>query len=165
MTEEELVETQERLTFAEEDVLTKRWTAFVQTAQLEVCERGGRRKMGKCREAVVAALDEDVQKKYRHCVKSGQAVPGLFEADRQMERLPDYSQYLNQDERIVRDWYVTLCDPTLPEAEDFTVALKAVQAAEAAGEAAGGTVQTLDDQLEDILPSDDGELEQAGQRR
>lgn len=156
-TEEELVDTKERLVVAEEDVLAKRWKSFKQTAQLEVCEKGGRRKMGKCRETVLASLDGEVEKKFRHCVKSGQAVPGLFEADRKMERLPDYSSYLNQDERVVKDWYVTLCDPTLPEAEDFTAAIKAVQAAEAAGASAGGGVKTLDEQLEDVLPDAPGE--------
>ena len=157
-TEQDLEETKEKLTFAEEDVLAKRWTAFVQSAELEVCEKGGRRKMGKCREAVTAALGPAVEKKYRHCVKSGQAVPGLFEADRKMERLPDYSDYLNQDDRIVRDWYITLCDPTLPEAEDFTVALKQVQAAEATatGNNAGGE-KTLDDMVEEVLPEEEVE--------
>jgi len=161
-TEEELDETKQRLTLAEEDVLTKRWTAFVQSAQLEVCEKGRRRKMGRCREAVTAALGPEVQAKYRHCVKSGQAVPGLFEADRNMERLPDYSQYLNQDERIVRDWYVTLCDPSLPEADDFSEALRQLQAAEdaagsAEGAAAGGEDKTLDDMLDEVLPEEGGE--------
>lgn len=158
-TEDELDQTKEKLSFAEKDVLNKRWTAFVQTAQLEVCDKGRRKKLGKCREAVEAAMGPEVEKAYRHCVKSGQAVPGLFEADRKVERLPDYSQYLNQDERIVRDWYITLCDPTLPEADDFTLALAEVQKKEKAMAAEGGNAggeATLDEMVDEILPEEGG---------
>lgn len=129
-TEEELVETKGKLVLAEEDVLVKRWTSFIQSAQLEVCEKGGRRKMGRCRESVQASLGGSVEEKFRHCLKSGQAVPGLFEEDKNSDRLPDFSQYLNQDDRVVRGWYIQLCDPTLPEAEDFSDALRSIQESE-----------------------------------
>lgn len=143
-TEEKLEVTQGKLVVAEEDVLAKRWVGFKQQAQLEICEKGGRRKMGRCREAVLGALSGELEAKYRHCVKSGQAVPGVAEAGKDMESLPDYSFWMNEDERATKGWYITLCDPTLPEAEDFTAALKQVQGQE------GGEVQTLDDVLEEI---------------
>ncbi|TVQ86192.1 MAG: hypothetical protein EA397_20385 [Deltaproteobacteria bacterium] len=147
-TEEELVQTQGKLTQAERDVLNNRWKAFRQDAQLEICERGGRRKMGRCREAVEGALDREVEAKFRHCLKSGQAVPGLREADRNLESLPSHSQWLNQDERLVRGWFVVLCDPTLPEAEDFTQALEDVQRQEQGEEGPRGDLPLFD--LEDL---------------
>jgi len=143
-TELKLEVTTKKLVVAEEDVLVKRWTSFKQQSQLEICEKGGRRKMGRCREAVLGALSADIQTKYRHCVKSGQAVPGVREAGKDMENLPDYSYWMNEDERATKGWYITLCDPTLPEADDFTAALQKVQGEE------GGEVQTLDDVLEGI---------------
>lgn len=152
-TEDELEETQGKLSVAEGDVLDNRWKGFVQNAQLEICEKGRRKKMGRCRETVTAALGPELEAKYRHCVKSGQAVPGFAEVTKDMEELPSYSQYLNQDERVVKGWYVTFCDPTLPEAEDFTKALQAIQKTEdsagEAGEAAGGAVDDLLEKMED----------------
>lgn len=154
-TQTELEETQGKLTRAQRDVLDNRWTAFVQDAQLEICEKGRRKKMGRCREAVQAALGPEVQKKFRHCLRSGQAVPGFQEATRDMDELPSYSFYLNQDDRLVRDWFVTLCDPRLPEAEDFDQALRQIRQAEGAsaapveggteeGAAAGGEARVTD---------------------
>lgn len=143
-TEEELEETQGKLTMAERDVLNNRWKAFRQDAQLEICEKGGRRKMGRCREAVEAALDKPLEAKFRHCLKSGQAVPGLREADRSFESLPSHSQWLNEDERMLKGWFVVLCDPTLPEAPDFTKALLEVQSQED-GPTDGPLFDDLDD--------------------
>lgn len=151
-TEDELAETQGKLSVAEGDVLDNRWKGFVQNAQLEICEKGRRKKMGRCRESVTAALNPELEAKFRHCVKSGQAVPGFFEVGKDMEELPSYSQYLNEEERALKGWYVTFCDPTLPEAEDFTEALQAIQVNEdrgEAGEAAGGAVDDLLEKMED----------------
>jgi hypothetical protein len=128
---------------AEGDVLDNRWKAFLQEGQLTVCEKGGRKKMGKCREAILATLG-GMEDKFRHCVKSGQAVPGLVEAEKDMQGLPDYSFWLNEDDRITKGWFVTLCDPTLPEADDFAEALEALQASESAGAEAGGPAGDLD---------------------
>jgi len=129
-TEEALEQTQGKLTVAEGDVLTSRWRSFRQEAQLEICEKGGRRKMGKCRESVEAALGADVERSYRHCLKSGQAVPGLREATKDLSGLPDHARWLDESDRIVKGWYIVLCDPTLPEARDFAEALKEVQRVE-----------------------------------
>lgn len=148
-TEDELETTQARLTVAQQDVLDNRWTGFVQDAQLEICEKGRRRKMGRCRDAVAAALDQEVQAQFRHCIRSGQAVPGFQEAPRKMETLPSYSFWLNQDERMLRRWFVTMCDPTLPEADDFVEALEQVQAQESGG-AAGGPGGAIEDLLEEV---------------
>lgn len=144
-TEDELEVTTEKLVLAEADVLDNRWKGFLQNGQLTVCEKGGRKKMGKCREAVLASLGS-MEDKYRHCVKSGQAVPGLVEAEKDMEGLPDYSFWLGEDSRITKGWFVTLCDPTLPEADDFADALEALRVDEkgGAGAEAGGPIEDID---------------------
>ena len=56
-TKEELAETQEELADqvvkteqAKEDALTNKWYRFLNDGQLEVCEKGNRKKLGKCRE-------------------------------------------------------------------------------------------------------------------
>jgi hypothetical protein len=125
-TEADLEVTKEKLGIAEGDVLDNRWRGFGQQAVIDICEKGGRRKMGKCREAVQEAV-KPLEGAYRHCVKSGQAVPGMREVTKDMERLPDYSQYLNEEDKILKGWYVTMCDPTLPEAPDFAEALLKVR--------------------------------------
>ncbi|MBA2322431.1 MAG: hypothetical protein H0V89_14900, partial [Deltaproteobacteria bacterium] len=105
---------------AKEDALVNKYERFKNDAQLEVCEKGGRKKLGKCREAVIGYLSTDpVRDRFAHCVRSGQAVPSMFEMKEKDGPLPAYAGYLNQEDRIVKDWYLLQCDPTLPESAGF----------------------------------------------
>ena len=118
-TEEKLEEQIELTEYAKEDALANKWYRFINEAQLEVCERGNRKKLGKCREAVQALLEvEATRDRFAHCVRSGQATPSVHELIKKDETLPEFSEYLNQEDRIVKDWYLLLCDPTLPERAD-----------------------------------------------
>ena len=123
-TEQNLEVTKGKLKIAKEDVLKNRWVGFVQDAMLQVCEKGNRKKMGRCRETITAALGSEFQSKYRHCIKAGQSVPAVMEADKKQRDLPQYAVWLGQDSRVTKGWYVLFCDPTLPEAEDLTEVLK-----------------------------------------
>ena len=112
--EEQIVKTER----AQEDALTNKWYRFINDSQLEICERGNRKKLGKCRESIVAHLQVDeVRDAFAHCVRSNQAVPTVREIEKGAD-LPQFAQWIDQDDRITRDWYVLMCDPTLPEAED-----------------------------------------------
>ncbi len=98
------------------DATEQKWWRFLSDSQLEICEKGSRKKMGRCREAVQSYLKTNqVRNKFVHCVRSKQAVPAVDYLDRD-ETMPRFAEFMNQDDRIVRDWYVQLCDPTLPEA-------------------------------------------------
>ena len=91
---------------------------FVHESQLAICERGNRKKLGNCRQAVQDLLvAAQVQDKFRHCVRSGQETPAVRELGKDEAGLPQFSQWMNQKDRIVKGWYVHLCDPTLPEAD------------------------------------------------
>ena len=103
---------------AKEDSLSNKWTAFVNQSQLDVCEKGNRKKLGKCREKVVTVLDAATEQKYGHCIRSGQEAPSLKEAAKG-EALPMFAQWMDQEDKITKDWYILLCDPALPEAEGF----------------------------------------------
>ena len=117
-TEEELVEQKRKTEYAKEDALTNKWFRFINNAQLEICERGNRKKLGKCREAVEGLLiAPEIRDQFTHCVRSGQATPSVHEIEKK-QSLPEFSTWLNQDDKIVRGWYLLLCDPTLPERED-----------------------------------------------
>lgn len=114
--EEQIVKTE----VAREDALTNKWYRFINDAQLEICERGNRKKLGNCREVVQAELlAPALRDKFAHCVRSRQATPLVREIEKDAQ-LPEFAQWINQDEKITKDWYVDLCDPTLPEAEDGT---------------------------------------------
>lgn len=90
---------------------------FVHESQLAICERGNRKKLGDCRTVVQTLLvDAKVQDAFRHCVRSGQETPMVYELEKDA-RLPDFAGHLNESDRIVKGWYVQLCDPTLPEAD------------------------------------------------
>ena len=113
----ELDEQKEETHVAKEESLANEWTAFVNQAQLDVCEKGNRKRLGKCREAVQSALVAQ-QEEFARCVRAGQEAPSLHEAAKH-DDLPAYSTYLNENDRIVQGWFVRMCDPTLPEAKTF----------------------------------------------
>lgn len=117
-TEEQLAEQRVETSVAREDALSFKWQTFVTASQLEVCEKGGRRRMGRCRETVTASIAA-FRTEFEHCIRSGQEMPGLQEAERNTETLPMFAKWIDQDERVTRDWYVLLCDPTLPEADGW----------------------------------------------
>lgn len=130
-TEETLKVTKNKLEVAKKDVLKNRWIGFVQDGMLQICEKGNRKKMGKCRETVTAAFTPEMGDKFRHCIKSGQAVPSVIEVEKKQQGLPAYSEWLGQSNRVTKGWYVMFCDPTLPEAADLTEVLKTIDSKKA----------------------------------
>jgi hypothetical protein len=124
-TKEQLARTEEALVVqtgltqrAKEDALVNKWYRFISDAQLEVCEKGNRKKLGNCREVLEATLMTNVRRdKFAHCVRSGQAVPTVRELQKE-ESLPDFSEMLDESQKQTKDWYVLFCDPTLPERTD-----------------------------------------------
>lgn len=98
------------------DALINKWKAFRAGSKLEICDRGGRKKMGKCREKVDAMMTDALWNDFRHCVLAGQEPPTVVEIDKDGS-LPDYSRYLDQEDKITKGWAVLLCDPELPEAD------------------------------------------------
>jgi hypothetical protein len=108
----------EKTTEAKQEAYDNGWQAFVNGSQLQVCERGSRKKLGKCREAIVGVL-EPLHDDYERCLRTGQAAPVLAEAEKKQEDLPRYAQWLDQDNKVVKGWYIQMCDPTLPEAKDY----------------------------------------------
>ena len=104
---------------AKEDALVNKWHRFINDAQLEICEKGNRKKLGQCRETVSAELGSaGVQKRFTHCVRSRQATPSVHEHEKG-STMPGFSRFINQEERVVKDWYIQFCDPTLPESDGF----------------------------------------------
>jgi len=95
-----------------------KWRAFIGLAQLQICEKGQRRKMGRCRETVAASLEGPIRTAFEHCLRSGQETPTLHEVTNG-SALPLYAQWLYEEDRVTKGWYVRLCDPTLPEATAF----------------------------------------------
>ncbi len=120
--EVELEVSKEETREAREDALARRWEAFVNQSQLDICERGNRKKMGKCRDAVQLTLNADRKARFGHCIRSGQEQPSIAEAEKKVTSLPRFAEYLDQENKILKDWYIMLCDPSLPEASTFAAA-------------------------------------------
>lgn len=121
-TQQELVVTREQRDDAREEALYNRWDDFLSDAQLEICDKGNRKKLGDCRSVVMAAIDTpERQDRFAHCIRSGQAAPSVHERIDDAE-LPQFSEMLNEEAREVRGWYVEFCDPTLPERTDAPLA-------------------------------------------
>lgn len=119
VTEEKLDQQIVMTEMAKEDALVNKYYRFVNDSQLEICEKGNRKKLGKCRETVQAQLStDDVRNKFSHCVRSGQATPSVVEFNKkEQEGLPEFAQWINQEEKVTKGWYLLVCDPTLPEAD------------------------------------------------
>lgn len=117
-TEQKLVEQTQKTERAKEDALVNKWYRFVNDAQLEVCEKGNRKKLGNCREVIQATLMTNVRRdKFAHCVRSAQAVPTVRELQKN-ESLPDFAEMIDEEQKQTKGWYVLFCDPTLPEKTD-----------------------------------------------
>jgi hypothetical protein len=124
-TKEELAATQvaleeqvEKTEVAKEDALANKWYRFLNDGQLEVCEKGNRKKLGQCRETVEAGLASGTRRdRFAHCVRSGQARPSVHELDKKAV-LPDFAEMIDEDQKQTKGWYVLWCDPTLPEIEE-----------------------------------------------
>ena len=123
-TEEKLERTQvalgEQVELTEEyrfESLDHNFDRFVHETQLAICERGNRKRLGNCREAVSAKLvDTAFENAFRHCVRAGQEAPLALELEKG-DQMPEFARYIDDDDKFTRDWYVQLCDPTLPEAD------------------------------------------------
>ena len=77
-----------------------------------MCDKGAAHRVGRCRDEVVSALGPGVHEQFLHCLRAGQEPPDVHQA----KDLPSFSQWLTPEDRDVKGWYVSLCDPTLPEA-------------------------------------------------
>ena len=120
---------------AREDAMFNRWQDFVHSAQLTICDRGGRKKLGNCRATVAAAIDTDAQSaKFAHCLRSGQAQPAIRERENNATTLPEFSRLLNEEAKQTKGWYVEYCDPTLPENHDLPLATGRLPAGDAASQ-------------------------------
>ncbi len=102
---------------ARDDASSSKYASFLGDSQLAICEKGGRKKMGDCRTDVLARLqDSRLKDQFMQCVRTGQATPSV----REMlggGSLPSHSAWLDDGSKVLKGWYVTMCDPTLPEAD------------------------------------------------
>ncbi len=134
---------------AKAETLVVKWDEFKANAMLEICEKGTRGKIEKCRGIVDTALTYDRERRYRECVRQGAAVPQLRQIAKDEKELPAFAEWVWADSRLTRDWYILFCDPTLPEAggESF-------RARQEEGESDPLEALGRDDDLLDILDED-----------
>ncbi len=105
---------------AKGQTIDAKWDGFRSDAKVQICEKGNRNKLSKCREEVEAALTSARGAKFKHCLASGQASPRLKPFDKRTDdpTLPRWSEWVDQDSNFTQDaWYIVFCDPTLPESE------------------------------------------------
>ena len=91
------------------------WSSFTKEAKLSGCNRGSQRRHSKCYEAFDLALTPAFEERFKTCINTRQAAPVLRKAERG-EALPSFSEWLPQDNKYTKNWYIIFCDPTLPEA-------------------------------------------------
>jgi len=92
------------------------WAAFVENTKVKLCDRGSRKSMSKCHEAIAVHMDAEARQRFDHCVAARQSVPALVEIDRRSTP-PAFSERLPEGVRqIGKDWHLVYCDPNLPEA-------------------------------------------------
>lgn len=104
---------------ARDETVDARWNGFVSDAVVSICEKGNRAKLARCKEEVRAAFTAQRASKFKTCVSSRQAAPRLVKVDAKVKdpELPRWSEWVDDRSNFTKEkWYVTFCDPTLPEA-------------------------------------------------
>lgn len=153
MTEAELVKTRRQRDFAREDALFNRWQEFLSRSQLEICDHGRRKRIERCRETSMAAIDRpDRRDRFAHCVRSGQAAPVIMNLEKDAA-MPDFSEMLDENEKATKGWMIVYCDPTLPERDGARLAERHLSGANITPDRATGP-STGDGALIDIPPAD-----------
>lgn len=105
---------------AQDETVDARWSGFVSDAVVSICEKGNRNKLARCKDEVRAAFSSQRGAKFKQCVSSKQAQPRLVRVDDKVKdpELPRWSEWVDSDSNFTKNkWYVTFCDPTLPEAD------------------------------------------------
>ncbi len=105
-------------TVAKGQTIDAKWEGFKSDAMVQICEKGNRNKLAKCRDEVTTAMSSDRGTKFKRCLSSGQATPRLKPFDKKTDSsdLPKWAEWVNQDSKFTQDaWYIVFCDPTLPE--------------------------------------------------
>jgi hypothetical protein len=105
---------------AQDETTDARWSGFVSEAVVSICEKGNRNKLAKCKDEVRTAFTSERGARFKQCVGSRQAQPRLVRVDDKVKdpELPRWSEWVGQDSNFTKNhWYITFCDPTLPEAE------------------------------------------------
>jgi hypothetical protein len=113
-TQAALTDQRQQTRVAREDAAQQRWNVFVSDAQLTLCREGVRERVEGCRATIANAM-LPMQRRYKECIRSGQATPEL-KGGASPEELPEYAEFLDQSQTWTRGWYVLFCDPDLPEA-------------------------------------------------
>lgn len=158
VTKQELVVKKEEARVARNDSLENKWVTFKARAQLAMCEKGRRKKLGKCREKVESELNGELGRKYVHCIRSGQSVPSLHELGKN-ETLPQFAEYLDQESKVTHNWYILLCDPTLPEAPDLKQVEHLLKADDWGSDLDNYQAPKGEDLLPEEAPAPDGALD------
>lgn len=101
------------------ETVDAKWEVFKSESIVSICEKGNRNKLAKCKEDVRTAMSTARAGRFKQCVGSLQAQPRLVRVDDKVKdpELPRWSEWVDQESKFTEDrWFVTFCDPTLPEA-------------------------------------------------
>ena len=93
------------------------WTAFVSQGKVNGCNRGSKKRHEKCWEAFEGALTPAIRERFTTCVNTYQAVP-ILRKSKKGEPLPQFAEWLSDETKYTRNWYILFCDPSLPEKGD-----------------------------------------------
>lgn len=108
----------EETVVAQGETVDARWNGFVSDGIVSICEKGNRNKLARCKEEVRAAFTSQRAARYKQCVGSRQAAPRLVRVDDKVKdpELPRWSEWVDTESSFTKEkWYITFCDPTLPE--------------------------------------------------
>jgi hypothetical protein len=100
------------------ETVDAKWDLFKSDAVVAICEKGNRNKLAKCKDEVRTAMTDSRASTFKKCVASHQAQPRLVRVDEKVKdpQLPAWSEWVGQDSNFTKNkWYITFCDPTLPE--------------------------------------------------
>lgn len=98
--------------------LLSAWFDVVRDTENQICGTGTGRRSEDCRAAVAREL-ADRKEEFVRCMRAGQPVPTAHGIEKE-EALPPFARALDPGNDLVSGWYLTSCDPALPEAVPTT---------------------------------------------
>lgn len=93
------------------------WVAFVQQAELEICQQFTKRGRAACKDRITSWFDDARHDRFASCVSDSRTVPVLWRSDGVAEAPTNGERIMEGGFGQRKDWYVLYCDPTLPEAQ------------------------------------------------
>ena len=125
-----------------ESLEANQWQQLILSAKLSICVRGSRAQLEACQTAVETSLATPHRRaRFIECLRKKEARADVHRLEKGTT-LPKFAEFLDLDDRQLKDWYIAYCDPALPQPGSASVVASTV--AEPSPDGTPGEGETTD---------------------